>query len=1620
MAAPTAQKRLPRPVAHASPPAAPSDLAVAMDGSFVETTSEAAAKAMARFYAEQSAGQGAGEEWKVKSRTDERGRTVYRIRPLDAPSVASPTSSSSSAASSGHLPFARPSNQPMPSPKQQQHQPSIALHRSSLRQSRSIPLLRSPDQPAHAEPLLSPPCPAAPVSADEISVSDTVNKPTSKPQHLRKSPSSPSFRSPAAFPSPTSSSSLAPPPGALRPASRARSAASSSAAAGASGEGDVLGRILGWRADVGSGSGSGSSAAGEASRSGGRRREGRSGRIRGLREVLAGGARGAKGSKGAESDRSDLPEDLVEELEESEAPGSPASSTGSGHHPFAMAKQRPSRQRGPFGTGVRIRRLPAVGAAAPHEARDGDHSMREVSSSDSIRTATAADPLLPSLLPPSFPFPSTTDSPDLPAPPRRTPRTRFQDPHVFDLFHRDPTSPSSTSGPSSPLPVSQPLPFGYHGRLDSASSLASSRSSASGAGGSGSGTGTSLEIALVPRPGDDPRFVIWGTTAAPAAAAAAVRSPKQAGRKGSVPVTEPGSPSPAARRWSVSMSPRGTGSGSGSASSAGTGVSSPPTSVRDSVGSKSSQSVPDERRILMAATVERLVAELTSQIAPALLRDFFLTFRHFLAPLDLLHLLVARFTWAMQPPLSSADDALRRVVRVRTFVVLRYWLLNHFQDDFVPDRALRSELARWLNECAKSDEYRAANGGRELRLVKALKKTARRCKDAYLAGGTKHAADGTSPVLGTNGATEDDVDLDFGGHTGAAFGSLRGGNKDFLSASNSSTSSAQLASPHHHSTTDPLDTLASSAEAGAPTNPLARSFSSALGTLGRFKRKLASASLAARHGTEADASGRRGALELEKGEEGDLLWVKGGVERYLEYWGIQRESEGTEDPERTPELVPAGTSSEEQTPRTDEGEQDALTPTPDVFVEQVESIEPLAPSALNGVGLGIDGAQDLPVAALDYAFPPPKPAPAAPTPAPPAFSLAPGAFASYTASDRPHSVRIELDDLDDSDSDLDEDVIEAKKTLKRLPATHDLRLVAAGIVAPPAFAHVQLPPMTATRRRSFESEASSYGFVGSRDPLGWGNELDGPPREAVLFLDEEACYEPSQGVTVIPNFVLEGLVDSDDDDEPGDVEAALRRLEGLVDDSKEREKARRVERQMERSSRLEQERLRALQAGEAAPPPTACDDDGRPPLASIPGANADVATASLEEAIVAPVAAGVRPSSPPPVGPVLPASLQPPEPAPRKPSVSSSQSGVSAVDSRKPSMSRIFSLSARPSSARPGLPASFVARAPAPPTHRSFVLFCRTETLAQQLTLIERDMLRLLSYQELASGSWRERMGETDVLDWESYVKERRRADVEAKREGTSTASAVQDLIARFNLTANWVCSEILLTANIDERAMLVAKFIRLAFKCYCQSNFQTLTQIVHGLQIPDVERLHKTWARVPAWEMRKFRGMQVFVSHLKNFKHLRELTTAILSENGAADLGSTMSSAAAPAVKGSIPFIGLFLRDLATNAELPTFLDPTAPNASAAVNSAGSLTAVADPSAFADFPPLPPDTSLAPLVNVHKFRVLAQTVQRVLAFQELASRYAFEPTPKVYFKCLKIRCLEQGVMRELSTRLEA
>jgi hypothetical protein len=103
------------------------------------------------------------------------------------------------------------------------------------------------------------------------------------------------------------------------------------------------------------------------------------------------------------------------------------------------------------------------------------------------------------------------------------------------------------------------------------------------------------------------------------------------------------------------------------------------------------------QKILVAATIERWIAQLTSDLNYDELLNFFLTYRTYISAVDLCHLLICRFHWALQQPLSPQDEVVRRVVRVRTFVAIRYWLLTFFTVDFLPDRELRLLVSHWLN-----------------------------------------------------------------------------------------------------------------------------------------------------------------------------------------------------------------------------------------------------------------------------------------------------------------------------------------------------------------------------------------------------------------------------------------------------------------------------------------------------------------------------------------------------------------------------------------------------------------------------------------------------------------------------------------------------------------------------------------------------------------------------------------------------------------------------------------------------------------------------------------------------------------------------------------------------------
>ncbi|EJD32316.1 hypothetical protein AURDEDRAFT_132174, partial [Auricularia subglabra TFB-10046 SS5] len=78
----------------------------------------------------------------------------------------------------------------------------------------------------------------------------------------------------------------------------------------------------------------------------------------------------------------------------------------------------------------------------------------------------------------------------------------------------------------------------------------------------------------------------------------------------------------------------------------------------------------DSGRRMVAATLERWVAQLTSELDYDALLDFFLTYRSYVRARDLLQLLKGRFAWTLNEPGSTV----RRIVRVRTSLAIRYWM----------------------------------------------------------------------------------------------------------------------------------------------------------------------------------------------------------------------------------------------------------------------------------------------------------------------------------------------------------------------------------------------------------------------------------------------------------------------------------------------------------------------------------------------------------------------------------------------------------------------------------------------------------------------------------------------------------------------------------------------------------------------------------------------------------------------------------------------------------------------------------------------------------------------------------------------------------------------------------
>ncbi|EJU00249.1 hypothetical protein DACRYDRAFT_117302 [Dacryopinax primogenitus] len=115
---------------------------------------------------------------------------------------------------------------------------------------------------------------------------------------------------------------------------------------------------------------------------------------------------------------------------------------------------------------------------------------------------------------------------------------------------------------------------------------------------------------------------------------------------------------------------------------------------------------------------QALPGKLTSSLDYDILLDTLISYRPFLPPAALARLLIMRFMWTLQQPPADyhpteikRQEVVRKIVRLRTMLVMRCWLQVFFRVDFVHNKEARDVLV--------------------LKLVRRLKRIVRECKDAY-------------------------------------------------------------------------------------------------------------------------------------------------------------------------------------------------------------------------------------------------------------------------------------------------------------------------------------------------------------------------------------------------------------------------------------------------------------------------------------------------------------------------------------------------------------------------------------------------------------------------------------------------------------------------------------------------------------------------------------------------------------------------------------------------------------------------------------------------------------------------------------------------------------------------
>ncbi|KAL6049434.1 putative Smooth muscle caldesmon [Balamuthia mandrillaris] len=135
------------------------------------------------------------------------------------------------------------------------------------------------------------------------------------------------------------------------------------------------------------------------------------------------------------------------------------------------------------------------------------------------------------------------------------------------------------------------------------------------------------------------------------------------------------------------------------------------------------------------------------------------------------------------------------------------------------------------------------------------------------------------------------------------------------------------------------------------------------------------------------------------------------------------------------------------------------------------------------------------------------------------------------------------------------------------------------------------------------------------------------------------------------------------------------------------------------------------------------------------------------------------------------------------------------------------------------------------------------QELAQQLTLIDHELFKVVPSKELVK---------------------KRFMDAETSPHFTA-------LVNRFNLTGQWVGTELAKYPTPAERAQVLAHFIEICQECYDMNSFNSVFALLAGLNNTAISRLKQSWEKIPKKVMKKYHNLMTLVDTDKNYQTYRQ-----------------------------------------------------------------------------------------------------------------------------------------------------